>query len=285
MASPTDKHRDITFALQIVEYYDTLFQALNNLKPQFLCTSTQLLSALSHLDKLVTMNGIEWLKEVGTKIEEVKNRIKKELSTLSSISVLPLEICNNHYKEVSEILEDFKKRIDFVWVSSPRLVRLSLEMALRELSELPGDEHVRLWLISDENRAAEFREGLWNLIYGSPTAAGLLFMRLCERATKELYKKVAGTDPTGMTWGQVLDNLERHYTEGNNAEILSLLRYLKEWRNKLAHPEKLLTQEEAEDLYVMAMRALKTVIKQLQTSSASLRTQLTTRCLPPSPAQ
>jgi hypothetical protein len=97
MTSPTDKHRDIAFALQIVEYYDILFQALNNLKPQFVCTSAQLLSALSHLDKLVTMKGIEWLKEVGTKIEEVKNRIKKELSTPSSIPVLPLEICNNHY--------------------------------------------------------------------------------------------------------------------------------------------------------------------------------------------
>jgi len=47
---------------------------------------------------------------------------------------------------------------------------------------------VRRWPTSDENKASEFREGLWNLIYGSPTAAGLLFMRLRERATKE-YKK------------------------------------------------------------------------------------------------
>jgi hypothetical protein len=71
---------------------------------------------------------------------------------------------------------------------------------------------VRRWLTSDENKASEFREGLWNLIYGSPTAAGLLFMRLCERATKELYKKVVGTDPMGMTREQVFNDLERHYT-------------------------------------------------------------------------
>jgi len=260
-----NKHRDIAFAPQIAEYYNTLFQALNNLKPQLVCASVQLQNALQHLDKLATMKSIEWLKDLGTKIEEVKNRIKEELLTLTlgSIPVLSLQICNNHYNEVSEILESFKKRIDSSWVSPPRLVSSSPEKTLRELSELPGDGHVRRWLISDENKAAEFREGLWNLIYGSPTAAGLLFMHLCERATKELYKKVVGTDPAGMTWGQVLDDLERHYAKSNDAEILNLLRYLKEWRNKLAHPEKLLAQEEAEDLYVMAMRALKTVVKLL----------------------
>jgi len=263
MASPMNKHRDIAFALQIAEYYNTLFQALNNLKPQLVCAPAQLQSALPHLDKLATMKSIEWLKDLGTKIEEVENRIKEELLTPGSILVLPLQICINHYNEVSEILESFKKRIDYSWVSPPRLVSSSLEKTLRELIELPEGEDVRRWLVSDENKAAEFREGLWNLIYGSPTAAGLLFMRLCERATKELYKKVVGTDPAGMTWGQVLDDLERHYTRSNDAEILNLLRYLKEWRNKLAHPEKLLAQEEAEDLYVMAMHALKTVIKLL----------------------
>jgi hypothetical protein len=122
---------------------------------------------------------------------------------------------------------------------------------------------VRRWPTSDENKASEFREGLWNLIYGSPTAAGLLFMRLCERATKELYKKVVGTDPMGMTREQVLNDLETHYTKSNNAEILNLLQHLKAWRNKLAHPEKLLTQEEAEDLYMMTMYTLKTGIKLL----------------------
>ena len=81
---------------------------------------------------------------------------------------------------------------------------------------------MRRWLTSDENKASEFREGLWNLIYGSPTAAGLLFMRLCERATKELYKKVIRTDPMGMTREQVFNDLETHYTKSNNAEILNL---------------------------------------------------------------
>jgi hypothetical protein len=88
-------------------------------------------------------------------------------------------------------------------------------------------------------------------------------MRLCERATKELYKKVVGTDPMGMTREQVLNDLETHYTKSNNAEILNLLQHLKAWRNKLAHPEKLLTQEEAEDLYMMTMYTLKTGIKLL----------------------
>jgi len=196
-----NKHRDTAFALQIAEYYNTLFQALNNLKPQLVCASAQLKSALSHLDKLATMKSIEWLKDLGTKIEEVENRIKEELLTSGSSLVLPLQICINHYNEVSEILEDFKKRIDYSWVSSPRLVSLTLEKTLRELSELPEGEDVRRWLVSDENKAAEFREGLWNLIYGSPTAAGLLFMRLCERATKELYKKSRWDGPSGNDVG------------------------------------------------------------------------------------
>ena len=66
----------------------------------------------------------------------------------------------------------------------------------------------------------------------------------------------------GMTREQVFNDLETHYTKSNNAEILNL-QHLKEWRNKLAHPEKLLTQEEAEDLYMMTMYALKTSIKLL----------------------
>jgi hypothetical protein len=62
-------------------------------------------------------------------------------------------------------------------------------------------------------------------------------------SNKGVIQKVVGSDPTRMTWGQVLDDLERHYTESNNAKILNLLQHLKEWRNKLAHPEKLLTQK------------------------------------------
>jgi hypothetical protein len=98
---------------------------------------------------------------------------------------------------------------------------------------------VRRWLISDENKASEFREGLWNLIYGSPTAAGLLFMRLCERATKELYKKVVRTDPMGMTREQVFNDLETHYTKAITQKSLICYNISREWRSKLAHPEKL----------------------------------------------
>jgi hypothetical protein len=83
------------------------------------------------------------------------------------------------------------------------------------------------------------------------------------RTSNKGVQKVVGTDPMRMTREQVLNDLETHYTKSNNAEILNLLQHLKEWRNKLAHPEKLLTQEEAEDLYMMTMYALKTGIKLL----------------------
>jgi hypothetical protein len=82
-------------------------------------------------------------------------------------------------------------------------------------------------------------------------------------SNKGVIQKVVGTDPMGMTREQVLDDLETHHTKSNNAEILNLLQHLKEWRNKFAHPEKLLTQEEAEDLYMMTMYAPKTGIKLL----------------------
>jgi hypothetical protein len=82
-------------------------------------------------------------------------------------------------------------------------------------------------------------------------------------SNKGVIQKVVGTDPMGMTREQVFNDLETHYTKSNNAEILNLLQHFKEWRNKLAHPEKLLTQEETEDLYMMTMYTLKTGIKLL----------------------
>jgi hypothetical protein len=61
------------------------------------------------------------------------------------------------------------------------------------------------------------------------------------------------------TWGIILDELENYYKSKGRYQVLELISYLKKPRDQIAHPERLLKQQEAEELYTFTLRVIREV--------------------------
>jgi len=67
---------------------------------------------------------------------------------------------------------------------------------------------------------------------------------------------------TGKTWGELINDIEKH---NNKSSILGYLKYLKdEKRNPLNHPEMTLTIHEAEAIFFMVKDAIIKIVGEMQ---------------------
>jgi HEPN domain-containing protein len=203
------------------------------------------------LEKLSELKDIEYFEDIGKVAEEWLSYIRGRLLDLNS--------CRNLYTLALEWRFSFRARIDEFLLIRPEIRKIDRTKLIEEMRELPADPRIREWLKVSSEHIRDFREGCSALIYGLPTAAGFHFMRLCERALRELYAKITGEEPEKKTWGEILDKLEEYYKDKRKPEILHLLSYLRNIRNKIVHPEGFLSQEEAETLYFYTMDVIKSL--------------------------
>jgi hypothetical protein len=204
----------------------------------------------SELETLSELRAVEGFEDIGEELENWR-------SYVSSRVILDLESCRKLYEASIRLREVFRDRVNKFLLIKPRLYSLSIEAVRKAVEELPEDPEIREWLQEDNNRLIEFKEGCKALIYGLPTAAGFHFVRLCERALRELYRKETGKDVEKKTWGAILDELEDYYKGKEKPEVLNLISYLKKMRDQIAHPEKFLTQQDAEALYMYTLDIIK----------------------------
>lgn len=197
------------------------------------------------LEILSELKDVEHFEDIGKAAEEWLSYVRGK--------VLDLNSCRNLYTAALNWKFSFRAKVDEFLLVRPELRRLDRAKIIEEMKELPADPRVREWLKVSNERIRDFKEGCSALIYGLPTAAGFHFMRLCERALRELYAKITGEEPEKRTWGEILDKLEKYYGDRQKPEILHLLSYLRNIRNKIMHPEGFLSQEEAETLYFYTM--------------------------------
>lgn len=212
----------------------------------------------AELETLSELELIEDFEDIGKWARDWINSIRGRILDWNS--------CKNLYESAVSWKIALRERVNEYILLKPRLQKLDEKKLIKEMKELPEDPRIREWLKADENRIKDFREGCNALIYGLPTAAGFYFMRLCERALRELFKKIHG-ETSKKTWGEILDMLEQYYKDRQRPEILHILSYLRNIRNKIMHPDQFLTQEEAETLYVYTMdviRRLKELLGELE---------------------
>jgi HEPN domain-containing protein len=238
---------------------DKLVEKLDNALKKIIYSAPDVHEELEVLSEL---KNVEHFEDIGNDIEEL----------LSVVRGVPLDedSCKKLYTLALEWRFSFRARIDEFLLVRPELRRLDRAKIIEEMKELPADPRIKEWLQVSNERIRDFKEGCSALIYGLPTAAGFHFMRLCERALRELYAKIAGEEPEKKTWGEILDKLEEYYKNKRKPEILYLLSYLRNMRNKIMHPEGFLSQEEAETLsfYTMdVIRSLKDLLGEVEQKS------------------
>ncbi|MCL4326221.1 MAG: hypothetical protein M1481_05310 [Candidatus Thermoplasmatota archaeon] len=111
---------------------------------------------------------------------------------------------------------------------------------------------------------SDLDDGMTCLIVGMWTPAVMITLRAVEGMLRKFYKKVKGSeieliDETFLNWGTMLKNLDAS-THPLDKDLLNNLRYLKIKRNEAQHPEKRFTKDDAENSFIKAREAIKSMI-------------------------
>jgi len=200
---------------------------------------------LRELGELVGLKEVERFEDIGTWAEKWTNYIRK--------SGLNQQDCRKLYEQT---IVNFNKFVDLIMTCvliTPRLEVLNINRVREDSKSFFNDETLK-WL-EELGGLAEFNQACRAILVNLPTAAGFYLLRICERSLRELYKKETGKDVEKRTWGAILDELEKHYKNKDKPPVLHIIEYLKNIRNSIAHPDKYLTQREAENLltYVVSI--------------------------------
>lgn len=83
------------------------------------------------------------------------------------------------------------------------------------------------------------------------TPAAMIIMRSIESGVRTYYKKLTKKDPSKKPWSSMITELEK--LDNVDSKFLAHLDYLKDFRNRLSHPDARFTQEETEDVLNQAI--------------------------------
>lgn len=88
-------------------------------------------------------------------------------------------------------------------------------------------------------------ETIASLLSNTFTAAEFMALRLAESLLRRWYTQRTGKESGQLKWFGILDELNEEYPKGKRPKELSLLDYLRERRNEIAHPEVISQSYEA----------------------------------------
>jgi len=174
---------------------------------------------------------------------------------------LPIQACRSLYEQSVSMFNKFLETLDKEYILIHHKLEILDSKKVRKGAEAFFDEETIEWLKNIKG-LTEFHNACRALLVGLPTAAGFYLLRLCERVLRELYKKETGKDITKLTWGAILDELENYYKD-EKPNVLHIIKYLKEIRNSIAHPDKYLSQKRAEQLLNFAISVIEEVRREL----------------------
>jgi hypothetical protein len=98
------------------------------------------------------------------------------------------------------------------------------------------------------------------------TSAEFIALRTVESVLRRWYEKKAGNKLVRENWGDVLNELNEKYPKkSERPKELSLLDYLKERRNEIAHPEAISNLEDATVTFLNVINVCKSVKRFLLT--------------------
>ncbi len=96
----------------------------------------------------------------------------------------------------------------------------------------------------DDATRADLADGVESILNLVPTPAAMILFRVGENVVRGLYLDIVGADPSGLSWGEMLQALEK--SRKLRRPLLGYLEYLRDKRNEAQHPDKRFTQEESE---------------------------------------
>ena len=108
-----------------------------------------------------------------------------------------------------------------------------------------------------DNSSNDLRDAEWCLIYSLPTPAAMILFRTAEGELRKYVQKVAG-EPCNI-WYKDLKKLEQ--SDKADRSIKKEFDWLKDKRNEAEHPDKIYTQDEAEEILHRLSGLLKSIYR------------------------
>jgi len=101
------------------------------------------------------------------------------------------------------------------------------------------------------------------LLCGNYTSAEFMALRTVESLLRRWYEGKTDSKLERESWGEILEQLNDLYPKPQRPKELSLLDYLRERRNEIAHPEALPSEEEATATFLNVIKVCKTITREL----------------------
>ena len=222
----------------------SLEQKLKKVVSAIFYTELDINEEVSELSKL---KEVIFFEEIGDWAERWKNWISE--------NGLPYYSAKEFHENVIRWQEKFesvlrKEKIGIVFLETEFL---DAEKLRRNLEKLLSKEETE-WLTDFEEVCLE--DARVCILLRRPTPAEFMCVRCAESILRRWYKWKTVKDIGKKGWGQILEELADEYGK-DYPEQLELLRYLKGTRNRLAHPEKISTQADAEHTFSMIIKFVK----------------------------
>jgi len=224
----------------------SLEQKLKKVVSAIFYTELNINEEVSELSKL---KEVIFFEEIGDWAERWKNWISE--------NGLPQNAARDLHEAVIRWTEKFERVLDR---EKGRLGVVQLETELLDVEKLRKSFDYLLskeeteWLTDLERSCLE--DARICILVRHPTPAEFMGMRCAESVLRRWYKWKTGQDIGKKGWGQILEELAEEYGK-DYPEQLELLRYLNGTRNRLAHPEKISTQADAEHTFSIIIKFVK----------------------------
>ena len=135
-----------------------------------------------------------------------------------------------------------RERLQDLYLVTPR-TRIDPKQLMQGIVAILSQTHLPLL---DRIEFSDLNEACGCILIGSSTAAEHIALRAAESLLRRWYEHKTGNKLSHATWGTVLDRLAKEYPENKRPKEITLLGYLKQRRDEVAHPERISSITDAE---------------------------------------
>lgn len=115
------------------------------------------------------------------------------------------------------------------------------------------------WNVLSELEKQGMNEAATSFLGNNFTAAEFMALRTVESVLRRWYEKKTGNTMGKVTWGRVLNRIEKEFPERNRPIEISALFHLRRRRNAIAHPDVISVEADASVTFIYVVNVCKAV--------------------------
>lgn len=135
-----------------------------------------------------------------------------------------------------------RERLQGLYLVTP-MSKIDPKHLMTGISGFLGQEYLS---VLEKIEVIDLNEACFCILVGSATAAEHIALRAAESLLRRWYEYKTGKKLIRRTWGTVLKRLAKEYPENKRPKEITLLGYLKQRRDEVAHPDRVSSPIEAE---------------------------------------